>query len=106
MAFVIIPFGNIILPLILWLNKRDRVQEANSQGKNILNYQIVWTIISNVLFITGVFIKINHMPNSKYFILAFFFLCGINFIYAIYPAVSINKGKIRNYYPSVINIVR
>ena len=106
MSFVLIPFGNIILPLILWLNKRDRVQEANKQGTNILNYQIIWTIFSNALLITGAFIKINHMPNSRYLIFGFFILCGINFLYPLYAAISINKGKVRKYYPSLIRIVR
>ncbi|MFA9187155.1 helix-turn-helix domain-containing protein [Flavobacterium sp. FBOR7N2.3] len=32
---IIIPLGNIILPLILWLNKRDNIIEVNNQGKNI-----------------------------------------------------------------------
>jgi transcriptional regulator with XRE-family HTH domain len=57
MAMAFIPFGNIILPLILWLNKRDKIMELQKQGANILNYQILWTVISNAVLITGAFIK-------------------------------------------------
>jgi transcriptional regulator with XRE-family HTH domain len=37
---VIIPLGNIIFPLILWLNKRESIINVDKQGKNILNFQI------------------------------------------------------------------
>src|SRR5690606_35900501 len=104
MSFVLIPFGNIILPLILWLNKRDKVQEANALGKNIINFQIIWTIVANGVFFFGIFIKMNHWPNGSNFILAFFALCGLNFLYAIYPAVSISRGRIKKYYPTLIRI--
>lgn len=106
MALAVIPFGNIILPLILWLNKRDKVQLAHKQGTNIINYQIVWTVLANALLVTGAYIKINHLPNGAYFIYAFFILCIINFLYPVYPAIMINYGKIKNYYPSVIRIIK
>ncbi|PZR23962.1 MAG: XRE family transcriptional regulator [Flavobacterium psychrophilum] len=106
MSFVIIPFGNIILPLILWLNKRDKVKNVNKQGTNILNYQLLWTVVSNALLITGAYIKINHFPNAGNFIIAFFILCGLNFIYPIYAAIRISKGKVRSYYPAILKIIK
>lgn len=105
MSMAFIPFGNIFLPLILWLNKRDKVQSAHKQGINILNYQILWTIVSNAVLIAGAYLKINHFAGAR-FIYAFFILCIINFIYPIYPAIMINKGRVKNYYPSIIRIIR
>jgi len=40
LTFVIIPLGNIILPMILWLTKRDKILYLNEQGVSLLNYQI------------------------------------------------------------------
>jgi hypothetical protein len=55
-AGLIIPFGNIIAPLIIWLLKRDESPEINTHGKAILNFQITITLaiaaISLVLALT------------------------------------------------------
>lgn len=40
----IIPFGNIIAPLIIWLIKKDEFSLVDDQGKEVLNFQISATI--------------------------------------------------------------
>jgi transcriptional regulator with XRE-family HTH domain len=40
LSFLIIPLGNILIPLILWLIKRERIIDLNKQGANLLNFQI------------------------------------------------------------------
>ena len=40
----IIPFGNIIAPLIIWLIKKDEFSFVDDQGKEVLNFQISATI--------------------------------------------------------------
>ena len=39
-----IPFGHIIMPLIIWLSKRDQFSFVDEQGKESLNFQISMTI--------------------------------------------------------------
>lgn len=49
---VIIPFGNIIGPLVIWLLKKDQSSYVDMQGKESLNFQIsnmIYTFISNLL---------------------------------------------------------
>ncbi|GAB2516272.1 DUF4870 domain-containing protein [Lysobacter humi (ex Lee et al. 2017)] len=41
---LILPFGNIIGPLILWLMKKDTMPFVDDQGKEALNFQITVTI--------------------------------------------------------------
>lgn len=41
MAEFFIPLGSIILPLVLWLNKKHQIVMADEHGKNILNFQIL-----------------------------------------------------------------
>ena len=60
LAFLVIPLGNIIMPLILWVNKKEKVIGVNTLGKNILNFQIVWSILSFTIMIILV-------TNPKYF---------------------------------------
>jgi uncharacterized protein len=41
---VLIPFGNIIAPLVIWLLKKTEIPPLDAIGKQVLNYQISWTI--------------------------------------------------------------
>lgn len=41
----VIPFGSIIGPLIVYLTKKDEYEFVNDQGKEVLNFQITWSII-------------------------------------------------------------
>ncbi len=43
-AGFIIPFGNIIGPLLIWILKKDEFPFVNDQGKESLNFQISITI--------------------------------------------------------------
>ena len=52
LAGYVIPFGNIVGPLIVWLIKKDQSWFVNDQGKESLNFQIsvtIYLIISAIL---------------------------------------------------------
>ncbi|MES2484594.1 MAG: helix-turn-helix domain-containing protein [Bacteroidota bacterium] len=103
---IVIPFGNIILPLILWLNKRDRIHEVYKQGTNILNYQILWAIITNALFFTYIMLKITKAQFYNEFAYAAIALYLLNFIYPVINAIRIKRGVVKNFYPVVIPFIR
>jgi uncharacterized Tic20 family protein len=44
LAGFIIPFGNVIGPLVIWMMKKDQHPFVNDQGKESLNFQITATI--------------------------------------------------------------
>jgi hypothetical protein len=50
---LVIPFGNIIAPLIVWLVKKDEHPFVDDQGKESLNYQIGVTILMVLLLAVG-----------------------------------------------------
>lgn len=50
LAGMFIPFGNILAPLIIWLIKKEESQFVDESGKEVLNFQISWSIW---LFIVG-----------------------------------------------------
>lgn len=57
LATFVIPFGHIIGPLIIYLTKKDEYEFVNDQGKEVLNFQITWTlimIVSAILIIVGI----------------------------------------------------
>jgi uncharacterized Tic20 family protein len=41
----VIPFGHIVGPLIIYLIKKDEFEFVDDQGKEVLNFQITWSII-------------------------------------------------------------
>lgn len=47
-AGFVFPFGNIIAPLILWLIKRAESPLLDRAGKEVLNFQISYTIYAAV----------------------------------------------------------
>jgi uncharacterized Tic20 family protein len=71
-----IPFGNIILPLILWSMRKDESELVNREGKKALNFQISFTIymiISGILvfvFVGVLFLVILGLLNLIFVILA------------------------------------
>jgi uncharacterized Tic20 family protein len=59
----VIPLGNIIGPLVVWLVKRDEFPAVDFHGKEALNFQIsilIYIVVSIVLifFVVGVFLLI------------------------------------------------
>lgn len=40
----VIPFGNIVAPLVIWLVQKDKMPFVDDQGKEALNFQISVTI--------------------------------------------------------------
>jgi uncharacterized protein len=40
----VVPFGQILGPLVLWLIKKDTSSQVSEDGKKIINYHISWTI--------------------------------------------------------------
>lgn len=48
LAGFVIPFGNVVGPLVLWLVKKDADPFVDDQGKEAVNFQITITLASIV----------------------------------------------------------
>jgi uncharacterized Tic20 family protein len=44
LAGLVFPFGNLIAPLVLWLIRKDRSTFLDDQGREVLNFQIAFSI--------------------------------------------------------------
>ncbi|RZK77819.1 MAG: helix-turn-helix domain-containing protein [Pedobacter sp.] len=53
LAFIVFPLLGIIVPLAIWILKKDKISRANEIGKQLLNFQISWCIL---LFLFYMFI--------------------------------------------------
>ncbi|WP_268223155.1 helix-turn-helix domain-containing protein [Sinomicrobium oceani] len=105
LAFLAIPLGNIILPLILWLSKKDRIIGFKETGSNILNFQITWTILLGVTIMGHIFIVFRYglRPEFLYFIM---FLYVVNIILPIVFAFKSGYRRPAKMYPTILRLVK
>jgi len=59
----IIPFGNLIVPIIIWSMKKDEMPMVEAHGKEVINFQIsftIWAMVSMifVFIFVGIFMLI------------------------------------------------
>ena len=114
LTFIFIPLGNIIIPLILWLTKRDKIIGLNEQGADLLDFQILWTLICSGLFMTGImaFLNKSHggtLPGDAYMPQVFiigFILILLNIIYPVVVSILTGRGSLKRYYYPLIRFVR
>ena len=84
----IIPFGNIIGPLVIWLMKKEGSDFIDEHGKAVINFQIsiyIWFILAGLLCM--IFI-------GFFFVFA---LILIEIIYTIINAIKAKDGKSPKY---------
>lgn len=96
LGYLLIPFANVIAPLVIWLIKKDTMPFAADQAKESLNFQITVTIALIVGAILIVFCV-------GWFLVVPAALAGI--IYAVIAAIKANDG-IRYRYPFSIRLVK
>ena len=84
LAGLVMPFGSILGPLIVWLIKKDTMPLVNDQGKEALNFQIFLAIVYVVGIITSVFV-----------IGIFILLAGwiLAIVFRIQGAMTANRGE-------------
>lgn len=92
----IIPFGNIIGPLVVWLMKKEEMPFVADQGRESLNFQITVSIALVIcLALMCVFIGFILLP-----------IVGIlDIVFLIIAAIKANKGEVYRY-PWTLRLVK
>ncbi len=100
LTFIVFPFGNISLPLILWINRKNRIRGVASHGKDILNFQLTWSILFYLSFVLYSIPKVyalnTHFTDFLEFkgLIPIWLLLGlINAVYAIVGSYLAIQGK-------------
>lgn len=92
----IIPFGNIIGPLVIWLIKKDEMPFVAEQGKESLNFQIT-VMIAIVICIPLMFVCIG---------IPMVIAVGVaDLVFIIIAAIKANEG-IAYRYPWTLRLVK
>uniref|UniRef100_UPI003216F8DE helix-turn-helix domain-containing protein n=1 Tax=uncultured Draconibacterium sp. TaxID=1573823 RepID=UPI003216F8DE len=106
LACMFFPLGSVLLPLILWVTKRDKIIGLNEQGLNVLNFQILWSILFYFSFtLWGVF-SIAQWSNAYFFLFTGCALYVPNIIYPIIISQKIKKGIMKKFYFTPIEFLK
>lgn len=110
LSVFIIPLGNIIIPLIIWMTQKDKITHLKTIGSNILNFQILWTAIT---YGTIILFAINHIlhiasvfVNVKFLIFFWLISHTVNIILPILFAVKTSQGKTHGLYPNILKLIK
>lgn len=113
LSYIIFPLLGILIPLIIWVAKKDKVVNGNKIAKSILNFQITWTMLLFVGYIGSFVVMINKIKMlgvispalvSSQMINNYVFL-GIMYLYnlimIIVNSARINDDKNVVYFPKI-----
>ena len=96
LAGIIVPFGNIIVPLIIWLTNKEESALVDAEGKKSLNFQIsivIYMFVSVLLML--VVIGAILLPVIGIF----------SVVMVIIAAIKTNKGEDFKY-PLAITFIK
>lgn len=81
-------FGGFIVPLVIWLTQKDKVEHMDEQGKKILNFQLTMFLAALVAI------------PLMFILIGFVILAGVGLLTLIFPiinAVKANNGEPTDY---------
>ncbi len=114
LTLLINPFLGTILPLALWITKRDKIEHLDETGKELLNFQITMLILISILlflFIASIFVfrpeevifgsaiswAARGGHTSLFTVVSTLLFLGFLGLYYIYSTIVIIKNSIRIY---------
>lgn len=110
LGFLFFPLLGILIPLILWISKKDKVKNVNEMGKAILNFQITWVLMLSLIYfllISGIINRLEWFGNITSYIggtkliFAVILLYAYNSVLILVNAILVYKGLIVKYFPSI-----
>ncbi len=110
LGFLFFPLLGIIIPLTMWIFKKDKLKNVNELGKSMLNFQISWTLLLFLYYIcilTGVFGGVlgGVLSDWNFGIVTMFIpliiLYVLNFIVTIYNTIRVYNKKSFKYRPAL-----
>jgi transcriptional regulator with XRE-family HTH domain len=101
LGFIAFPLIGIIIPLAIWILKKEKVKGVNQLGISILNFQISWVIILSVSYIALILGFL--FPMILFRIIGFIGIIAlylINLVIIVYMTIKQQQGKEIEYRPS------
>lgn len=69
LSYWFMPLLNILVPMALWLFRRDKIQGVERLGKQIISFQILWSVLTYGIPIAFFFLRpvVGFEASSDYF---------------------------------------
>ncbi|MDN3689437.1 helix-turn-helix domain-containing protein [Cyclobacterium jeungdonense] len=113
LTFLVFPIIGILVPLIMWISKKDRLKDINEIGKSNLNFQITWTlmlflgyivnaiILGKEFYSTDVVLVDAVISSQRRLIVFFFVMYALNIALIVINTFNIQNDKKVFYQPTV-----
>lgn len=107
LTFIIFPLLGIIIPQIMWVSKKDKLKGVNKVGKDLINFEITWSIILflglvlNIIFLIS---KGGDMSLKVIFVTSLLFIMIMYFLnvaFIITNTFMIQNDKNVKYFPKI-----
>ena len=99
----LIPFGNIVGPLAVWLIKMNEMPFVNDQGREAVNFQISYSIYA--LALAGLAFVLSFVCLGFLLIPFIFGLAVVDAVLMIIAAIKAGKG-VRYRYPCCVRLIK
>ncbi|WP_298759468.1 helix-turn-helix domain-containing protein [uncultured Psychroserpens sp.] len=104
LTFLFFPLLGILVPFILWTSKKGKIKNINTLGKDLINFEITWTILlffsPLMVFIISKIGLIEHITLSTFFIVIGL-LYVVNLISIVLNTIRISNEKDVIYRPQI-----
>jgi len=116
LSFILFPILGIIMPLILWLSKKDKVRGLDRSASKTINFQITWNIILFLLLIYQVIKTVLAFDQIQLsgdisrqaiygitndVLSQYIWLCAYNAVFVILNTVLSACGRKNFWFPSI-----
>jgi len=100
---LVIPFGNILGPLVVWLIKKDTMPFVDDQGKEALNFNITLAIVLAGLMIVGTVLLVIVIGFLFYLLAGIIGLAGL--VFMVIAGIKANEG-VAYRYPFIFRLIK
>ena len=101
-----IPFGGIVVPIVMWYVNKDEYVEVDQHGKRIMNWiisSLIYTLIAISIFLFSIATESFLFISVGVLLLVALVVCSI--VFTILGSTRSFKGEIYNY-PMSINFIK
>jgi len=101
LTFLFFPMLGILVPFILWTSRKDKIKNINKLGRDLINFEITWTIL--LFFIPFCLFLISKIGLLKSMSLSTIFatigcMYLINLIFILFNTLKLSNEKNVVYY--------
>ncbi|SER71994.1 helix-turn-helix domain-containing protein [Pedobacter rhizosphaerae] len=101
LSFIIFPLLGLLLPLLIFIVKKDRTAYEDETAKRVVNFQGTWSLLVFLLYSCATVFKLLHMGYFPYLLYCIGLLYIGNLIFILINIVRTTQFKTVFYQPAI-----